>query len=282
LLPELQADLDQLGERLAVEPGATVHAPFDRSYTFRMLGSPPGVLKPYGGLLLDGSDPDVLVVAGHAQRLTAALCQVSLTRDARGHVDGFRGTARHLAAAPFADGGIARGPKDVLFYTRYPNSEVGQLRAGSRMPDRVDKLDGPTSGGFAIVPPGLPGAGRSKRLAWPGGEWFDAELAPESLGFALTAQEQVATLAGGPDGFAYVPAGACFEQPALLVAEWSQHSIAAYEIDENGDPVPSTRRLVLSGCRGVLALAIDHATGDVLVSTWRGDGTEQIGVLQRR
>ncbi|HEU4417962.1 MAG TPA: hypothetical protein VFT55_03430, partial [Planctomycetota bacterium] len=56
---------------------------------------------------------------------------------------------------------------------------------------------------------------------------------------------------------------------------------AAYDVDGNGDPIVATRRVVASACRGVLGLAVDPVSGDVLVSTWRGDGTETLGALQR-
>jgi len=81
---------------------------------------------------------------------------------------------------------------------------------------------------------------------------------------------------------AFVAAGSpCFERPAVLVAEWSAHCVVAYELDPEGNPVRASRRLVLSGLRGVLGVAIDPVTGDVLLSTWRRDGTEVIGMLRR-
>jgi hypothetical protein len=284
LLPDLQHELADLEKVLALgEPAAAVHAPFDAAYAFRSLGPPPDVLRPYGGILFDPEDPDLLVVAAHAQSMTASLCAAQLERDASGHVAGFR-ASRRLAAAPFADGGVARGPKGTLLYTRYPNAEIGELRAGGRGPERIEKLAGAgaSAGGFAIVPAGLPGAGRAKFLCWPGGQWHDAELAPGPGGFALERQRQVTTLPGGPDGFAFVAAGSpCFERPAVLVAEWSAQCVVAYELDPEGNPVRASRRLVLSGLRGVLGVAIDPVTGDVLLSTWRRDGTEVIGMLRR-
>jgi hypothetical protein len=199
------------------------------------------VPRPFSGLVFDRNDPEVLIVGGHAQRLTASLFAVQVARDARGHVIGFA-PARRIAAVPFADGGLAHGPQGALLYTRYPNAELGQLRPGDSTPDRVVKLPGKSCGGFAIVPAGLPGAGRAKLLAWPGGEWSDAELTADAQGVGLGAPQQIATLSGGPDGFVYVAAGTpCFLRPGVLVAEWSSHTIAAYDVDGNGDPIVETR-----------------------------------------
>jgi serine/threonine-protein kinase len=282
LLGDVQAPLAELEAKLdAGRPAVVVHAPFADDYTYRDLGGPSGVPRPFSGLVFDRNDSEVLIVGGHAQRLTASLFAVQVARDARGHVIGFA-PARRIAAVPFADGGLAHGPQGALLYTRYPNAELGQLRPGDSTPDRVVKVPGKSCGGFAIVPAGLPGAGRAKLLAWPGGEWLDAELTADAQGVGLGALQQIATLGGGADGFVYVAAGTpCFLRPGVLVAEWSSHTIAAYDVDGNGDPIVETRRVAATGCRGVLGLAVDPVSGDVLVSTWRGDGTETIGSLQR-
>jgi tetratricopeptide (TPR) repeat protein len=282
MLSALRPDLDLLMTRIdANVPAVRVHSPFDRWYAFHELGQPPGVLAPYGGLLIEADDPDVLVVAGHAQRRSASLEAVTLRRDVSGHIDGFRGDVRRLAAAPFADGGIVRGPRRMLLYTRYPNAEIGAIVGGAHAVGPLVSLTGDSAGGLALVPDGLPGAGRLKVLSWPSGRWSDAGLVVGANGPALSQQRQVTMLSGGPDGFALAGVGGPFAAPHALVAEWSAHAIAAYELDANGDPVPSTRRLVASGCRGALGLAVDPRTGDVLVSTWRGDGTETLAVLRR-
>jgi eukaryotic-like serine/threonine-protein kinase len=281
--PRLRAELDELTRAIAADPTVVVHAPFTDVFTYRQLARPDGVLAPFGGMLLEANDPDVLLVSGHAQRRTASVFAVGLQRDAAGHVEGFRGAARRLAAAPFADGGLVRGPRGVLVYTRYPNAEIGVIRPGAPGPELVTRLAAPTAGGFGFVPAAMPGGGRAKLLAWPGGRWFDTELAIGADRVDLATPRQVVELPGGPDGFVFVPGGqAPFAAPSVVVAEWSAHAIAVYELDANGDPVPATRRLIASGCRGVLGLATDPATGDLLVSTWRGDGTEDFGVLVRR
>ncbi|HEX5054151.1 MAG TPA: protein kinase [Planctomycetota bacterium] len=264
----------------AGEPGPTVQVPFDRWFTAIDLGRVPGALSPYGGLVFDRADPDLLLVGGHAQRRTGGLYAVAVARDAGGHIERFAGHARHVAAAPFIDGGLAYGPNGAIFYTRYATGEIGQIRA-QRLEHRVDKLLGPSAGGLQAVAEGLPGAGRVKILAWPGGEWFDAAFAKQPEGPSIVDRRLVTSLPGGPDGFVHVPAGGPFDRPSVLVAEWSRDSVAAYDADDNGDPLPETRRLVLRGYRGALGLAFDPSSGDVIVSTWRNDGTERLVLLRR-
>jgi tetratricopeptide (TPR) repeat protein len=283
VLPALAAELDALAAAADAPMPVRVLPPFDAAFAYHRLGVPDGVLTPLGGLMVDPADPDVLWLVGHAQRRTACIHHVALRRDAAGHVDGFRGGGRVLASAPFADGGLAPGPRGALAYTRHPQGEIGWIERGAPGPNRVATLGGPTPGGLGRVRDGVPGAGRWKLLSWPSGGWFDAVLDAGGDVPALHELRQVATLGGGPDGFVHVPAGSePFSRPTLLVAEWSAHTIAAYDVDANGDPLPPSRRTVATGCRGVVALALDAGTGDVLVSTWRADGTEELGVLRRR
>jgi tetratricopeptide (TPR) repeat protein len=277
----LRDGLAELDARLRDgEPAAVVDAAFADICTLHRLGPVPGVLMPYGGMVFDRTDADVLILGGHAQRATGSLYSVALSRDGDGRVCGFRARARRFAKASFVDGGLVFGPDDLLLFTRWPTSEIGQLRRDSREPDRVQTLPVPSAGGLGIVPAGFPGAGRVKVLAWPGGEWFDARLDLLEDSVSIQAPAQSAALAGGPDGFAWLqPRPPHFARPAILVAEWSRHALATYDLDDRGDPIVATRRLVVSGIRGALGLAVDPRTGDILISTWRNDGTDEIAVL---
>ena len=47
-------------------------------------------------------------------------------------------------------------------------------------------------------------------------------------------------------------------------------SVSSYEVDANGDPIPSTRRTFIDGVTGAQGAAIDPLTGDFLFSTYGG------------
>ena len=61
-----------------------------------------------------------------------------------------------------------------------------------------------------------------------------------------------------------------FEQPSVLVAEWSAGNIVAYQITADGDPIPASRRVFVSGLTGAEGGMIDPLTGDYLFTTFGG------------
>src|SRR5262249_47965322 len=135
-----------------------------------------------------------------------------------------------------------------------------------------------------FVPEGFPGAGRVKLVSWSGGQWYDAGLAPDGSGtYDLTGLTQVvgSTLAGGPEGFAYVPRGSAdFTRDSIVVSDWSVDQIATYELDADGNPIPATRRLLLSNISGAEGAFIDPLTGDFLFSTFARVGTDKVVVVR--
>jgi hypothetical protein len=258
----------------AALPSQTVQPPFSAIYTIANIGSVPGIpfAYYYGGITFDRDDPNVLLVSRwNAPAATPSLYAARVVRDAQGHVTGFSGTATATRQLPGIDGGLDYHPSGVLFYTRYITNEVAQLEPGSIAPDRIDPLLTPTTvGGLAIVPAGLPGAGRLKTLRWPNGVWTDATLAPDGNGtFNIVGETQMAQLAGGPDGFVYLPTNAPFFNGAdLLVAEYSAGRIVTYQVDANGDPIPTTLQVVVDQIAGAFSFALDPVTHDVLHINW--------------
>jgi len=267
---------------VAALPAQIVQAPFNAVYTIANIGSVPGIpfAYYYGALVFDREDPNTLLVSRwNGPVATPSLYAARVVRDAAGHVTGFSGTATAVVQVPGIDGGLDYHPSGVLFYTRYTN-EVAQLKPGSTVPDRIDPLIAPTTvGGLAIVPQGLPGAGRLKTLRWPGGVWTDATLTPDGNGTFLVQNEtQMATLVGGPDGFVYVPRHSPFFTGAdLLVAEYSAGRIVTYQIDANGDPVIASLQVVVDQIAGSFAFALDPVTNDILHVNWN---TATIDVIQ--
>src|SRR4029453_10246818 len=173
----------------------------------------------------------------------------------------------------YNDGGIAYGPGGVLFYSQYGPNAVAQVKPGSNADDKVVAL-GPlgiadSTGALNFVPAGYNGAGQLKVSGWDGGEFYTVTLAADGSGtYNLTGATLVATLVGGPEGFAYVPLGSpLFGSQSMLVTEYSDGNVAAYPIGANRNPVPGSRRTFIAGLDGAEGAAIDPLTGDFLFST---------------
>ena len=239
----------------SVATAQTVQAPYDAFYSAFDLGAVPGVPTRYGGVNFALGNVNQLILGGDANTAAGGLYLVNLTRDTDGHITGFSGNASLIASAPYNDGGVAYGPGNVLFMSRWPVNELGQYKPGSTVPDKV--IDIAALGGenshaaINFVPSGFSGAGRMKLLSWSGGQWADAQYAPDGFGtYSITGLTILpdSRLVTGPEGFFYVPRSSPgFANPSMIVAEYSYNDIAAYEVDSNGDPIPSTRQVFLSG-----------------------------------
>ena len=234
----------------------TLAPPFADEYSITDLGTVAGMSEAgaLGGLAMRLSDPQTLLIAGDANEEQGALYAAKVIRDADNHIVGFDGTATRAVDAPFIDGGAQSGPGEVLFLTRYPNNELGQSKPGSQATDKVIPLEplgiAPSPGALSFVPPGMPGAGQLKIVSYDTGDWYTLELAPDGNGtFDITAARHQTTISGGPQGIAYVPLGSpVFGQtPTVLVAEYNEGAITAFDVDANGDPIPETRREFLTG-----------------------------------
>ena len=257
-------------------PAQTILPPFNAGYTISNVGTIPGLSASYGAITFDRDDPNLLLCSKWNTVGLQNLYSIRVVRDAQGHVTGFTGTAAPIAQVDRIDGGLDFHPSGVLFYTRYPSGTVtnaiGQLKRGSTVPDRVDPMLGPSYlGGLAIVPAGMPGAGRLKTVRWSGGVWTDSTLVPDGLGtFNIVGETQTATLTtGGPDGFAYVPRMApLFTGPSVMVAEYSSSNLAVYSVDAQGDPIVATRQTFVSGLSSAFSLTVDPVTLDMVHAQW--------------
>ncbi len=267
-----------------VAHGQTIDPVFAGSYTLTDLGPVPGVPAPYGGLTLKHDDPDTLLIGGAANQLDGAIYEIGVTRDGQGHITGFSGTATVFCEGPYNDGGVTYipdfipGPDDVLFLSRWPVNELGQVVPGSTVVNKVIDLAAlGVAGSNAsnnFVPATHPGAGRFKLCSWAGGEWYDAAVVPDGTGtFNVVNVTEIpgSLLPGGPEGFTYVPpASALFPNPSMVVSEYSAGNVAAYEINGTGDPIVATRRTFISGLTGAEGAFIDPTSGDFLFSTFGG------------
>ena len=176
---------------------------------------------------------------------------------------------------------MAAGQWPAVFLARWPVNQLAQLLPGSAFEDKVidlEPLDVTASpGGLGFVPEsfagtGSPGTGSLKIVSWPSGDWYTLFLAPDQRGtFDIVDITKDTTIPGGPEGFVYISRdNVGFDVDSLLVAEWSDDKIAAYESDGKGNPLPRTRKDFVVGLDGAEGAFIDPLSGDFLFITWGG------------
>ncbi|MEO8348764.1 MAG: hypothetical protein ABI610_07615 [Acidobacteriota bacterium] len=262
----------------------TIQAPYNASYTLVNLGSVPSLATPYGGLDFLPSNPNVLVIGGAANTAGGALYSIGVVRGAGSHITGFTGTATLFSQGQNNDGGVKFGPGGVLFYTRYPINEIGQIEPGSTVNDRIIDLTplgvGSSVGALNFVPAGFPGAGGLKIVSYNTGGWYTASYATDGAGtYDITAPVLNTTIAVGPEGFIYVPLGSPIfpAGTSMLVSEYGNGAVGTYQIDASGNPIPASRAVFISGLTGAEGAVIDPLTGDFLFSTF-GGGNQVIAV----
>jgi hypothetical protein len=280
---------------LAVVPAAlsqTIQPPYDTIYTLSDLGAVPGLPTPYGGLTFLNGNPNVIVIGGAANAANGALYSIGVARDAQNHVVGFNGSVALHSAGEFNDGGVVFGPGGVLFYTRFPTNEVGEVKPGSTINDKIVDLTplgilgpiragggkrGLAPGGAAssvgalnFVPSGFPGAGQLKIVSFDTGNWYTCPYAPDGSGtYNITAAVLNTTIPGGPEGFIYVPTGSpVFPASSMLVSEYDNDVVTAYQFDGGANPILASRAVFIAGLTGAEGAVIDPITGDFLFSTF--------------
>lgn len=248
---------------------------FASNYSYSDLGSVPGLPPLYGGLTFKLGDPNKIIIGGEANIATGKLYEIDVVRDGGGHITGFSGTATFFAEAPFNDGGLTYGPGNVLFASRWPENSIGQYKLGSTAPDKIVDLIplGVASAHASLMfgPSGRTFAGKLKLCSWGNGEFYDATYAPDGTGtLDILTATQVATLEGGPEGFIYVPDGSPLFGESMLVSEFTAGNVVAYDVDVDGNPIVSSRKLFISGLTGAEGAVVDPITGDFLFSTFGG------------
>lgn len=274
----------------------TIDPAYASKYTAFDLGQIPGMpASKYGGLVLKPGDDNKLLIGGGANLSGGGIYEVPLVRSACKHIVGFAGPAKKIADAPYIDGGLVVAAGGTLMFAAWPMDEIvrqntsgmiGIVPAGGSAPSKI--INGSQFGmpealaALAFVPTGFPGEGKLKLVTWEGGSWYDATLAVDGSGRPtdITSVTAGPSVPGGPEGFAYVPQGSpLFGVPSMVLSEWSQNSVATYEVTGSGDPSLSTRKTFLTGLSGAEGAFFDPSTGDFLFSTWNLQKPERLVVV---
>lgn len=253
---------------------------FEDDYTLFDLGAPEGVPVPFGGVTIKSGDSNVLLIGGAANSAEGAIYEVPLTRDAEtGQITGYAGPATLFSTAPYIDGGLSYAPGEPgaqnLLFTAYPTSTIGQILPGASTPTRIDSLNPlgiePSVGALVFTPGYAAGAGALRVVSYHGGGFYN-------LGYKLTGDGTFdfvspatlrAQLPTGAEGIAYVPAGSAgFEEPSLLVSNYTLGDVSAYETDFNGFPLTETRRDFITGLDGAEGAYLDPVSGEFMFSTF--------------
>src|SRR5690606_19192417 len=105
----------------------------------------------------------------------AKLYQISVERGPCGHILGFAGRATAVAqVANVSD--LFYTSAGLMFYSEWDKNFIAQLLPGETMPSlRIDLGPfgvAPSSGGIALVPPGLAAAGELRVLSYQTGTWY--------------------------------------------------------------------------------------------------------------
>ncbi len=261
----------------------TLGPAFTGLYTITDLGSIEAVPANYGGMTFLRGDTDTLLIGGAANGGGGRIYQVPLVRDPDGHITSF-GVATDYCAGANIDGGLDYAPNGTLFVSQYPQGDIGQVLPGQTVFAANSDINllgvSGSIGGLFWVPERQPGEGRFKVASYNSNIWYDLAFTENKDGaFTFTSINSQVTIQGGCEGFVYIPTCARgFGDPAILLCEYGAGSVTTYTINDNGDPIPSSRRVFISGLTGAEGALIDPITGDFLFGTY-GGGNRIIRVI---
>jgi hypothetical protein len=247
-------------------------------YTLTDLGSIEQLPSQYGGLTIRPEQPNTLYIGGNANTSSGALYSVALTRDpVSKHITGFGGAAVFYIEAPNNDGGIFFDQGGTLLFTRYSMNDLGQvLPDNSYISTPLTNYGVASSvGALAFVPAGYPGAGGLVFSSYSASIMYNVPFTRDINGqYFLSnqiAEVSVFGAASGPEGIAYIPAGsAAFPNLSMAISSYANGTVVVFEVGDNGLPVPSTAREMVTGLTGAEGALIDPLTGDFLFSTFGG------------
>lgn len=266
--------LSALFASAALATAQTVMPPFHTSLSIDDLGFL-GVSSAFSGTAFRYDNANVLLFGEYQ---TGRIDALPITRDGQGHPIGFGARSPH-AVVSGPGGGLAYGPGNVLFYAAFPSNQLGQVRPGSGVENRLIDLapfgigtNGPV-GACAFVPAGRPGAGRFKVATYVSDLWYDVTLAPDGMGtYSITGVGPAIGLGGSLQGIAYPPATMpMIGNNCVLVCEYYQNVISVFSTDANGNPIPASRQVLVENIYRPVGGAVDPVSGDIVFGSDNGN-----------
>jgi RHS repeat-associated protein len=287
-------DKDGNGVRKVTNPGnltpdgrVKIGDRFKDNYAAYDLGRPKGIPGTLGAMTFkrnaDGTvDPNTMLVGGGAASRGGALYEVKVLRGEGGHIIGFDDDAipesayyaSYFADSPYTDAGLVYTEDGVLLANLWPVSGVNIINPGgapnATLPNAL--------GGLTFVPTGFGGAGQLKATGkWASNAFYtvnysqDGTFADGTPRYKIDRLTEETNAGFGPGAFVYVPTTApnFSGGNSLVMAEWNVGEIAAYEVDSQGNPIASTREVMIDDYNGAWGAIADPVTGDLIFNAWR-------------
>jgi pimeloyl-ACP methyl ester carboxylesterase len=253
--------------------GVVIQPPYSSGYVACALGAFTGLPAAIGAITFKDGDPNTLLVAAYTETNAGVIYSVPVHRDADNHIIDFPNPGAPFASASYVSTGMAYGPGNLLFYSRWPVNELSEIKPGSVWTDKVIDLSAlgvtPAVSGINFVPSGFPQVGELKLVTNQTGDWYAATLSPEGDGtYSIATITKKTQISSYPEGFVYVPPASpqFSDYSAMLVGEYYNGAISAYSLDAESNPVPTSRSTFLTGLSWVQGSAIDPVTGDLIVA----------------
>ncbi|MEM6398797.1 MAG: Ig-like domain-containing protein [Cyanobacteria bacterium P01_D01_bin.116] len=272
----IYADIDADGKRRLTNPNnltpdekVIVGEAFRDIYAAYDLGTPAGVPAMLGGMtfkkLENGEfDPYTMLIGGAANNCGGVIMELQVQRGDGGHIIGFDDddnpdtpyVANFYGYSPYIDAGL-------VHYTDLNELLRSSVKGSMR--------------GLSFVPDDLPGAGALKSTG--ANATFSTVNYDAEGNITSTDIETIVGDAGDRLGsFVYMDVNSpgFSEGASLLMAEWSKNQINAYEIDAEGNPVTSDKRLFIDNYEGASGAVVDPVTGDLLFNAMGGDNNVMV------
>ncbi|MEG3928593.1 putative Ig domain-containing protein [Microcoleus sp. T3_D1] len=288
-------DADGTGTRRVTNPGnmtpdsrVVVDPRFADNYAAYNLNRPDGVPGILGAMTFkrnpDGTvDPNTLLLGGGAASPGGALYEVKVVRGENGHIIGLDDdgdpetpyTANYFADSPYSDAGLVYTPDNVLLANLWKPTGIYSITPGGAPSGYYPRA----MGGLTFVPEGFPGEGQLKATgAYPSNGFYtltytrNGNFPDGTPRYTINPPKLETTAGAGPGAFVYMPISAPnFDSgEGLLMAEWNGGGIYAYSIDNDGNPIPSTRTPFVTNYGGAWGATTDPVTGDLLFNAWGG------------
>ena len=190
--------------------GVVIQPPYSSNYVACASGVLSGIPAGIGAITFKHDDPDTLLVATYTETSPGGIYSVPIQRDADNHIIDVVNPGTSFASASYVSTGMVYGPENLLFYSRSPVNQLGEIKPGSVVTDKIIDLNAlgvtPSVSGLNFVPDGFPNAGELKLVTNKTGEWYAATISPEGGGtYSIATITKKTQISSYPEGFVYVP-----------------------------------------------------------------------------